>query len=65
MTPPPNEQATIVGTLLYGRGGDIWKVEGTSSLELKSSGQVKVEGSTVSISGSGMVEVKGSMIKLG
>jgi Tol biopolymer transport system component len=39
VTPPPNEQATIVGTLLYGRGGDIWKVEGTSSSKLVESGE--------------------------
>jgi phage protein D/phage baseplate assembly protein gpV len=41
------------------------KIKGSGSVEIEAQGQLKVTGSTVSISGSGMVEVKGSMIKLG
>ena len=31
VTPPPNEQATVLGTLLYVRNGNIWAVNGTTS----------------------------------
>jgi hypothetical protein len=41
------------------------KIKGSGTVEIESSGQLKVKGSTVSIEGSGMVEVKGGMIKLG
>lgn len=37
-TPPPNEQASVAGTLLYTRGGDIWQVQGTTSSRLVDSG---------------------------
>jgi Tol biopolymer transport system component len=39
VTPPPNDQAVVAGTLLYGRGGDIWQVQGTSSSKLIESGE--------------------------
>jgi Tol biopolymer transport system component len=39
VTPPPGDQASVAGTLLYGRGGDIWKVEGTTSTRLVDSGE--------------------------
>jgi len=39
VTPPPSDQATVVGTLLYGRGGDIWQVQGTTSSKLIESGE--------------------------
>jgi Tol biopolymer transport system component len=38
-TPPPSEQASVAGTLLYTRGGDIWQVQGTSSSRLVESGE--------------------------
>ncbi len=38
VTPPPNEQATIAGELLYVRDGNIWKVSGTTSTQLSSQG---------------------------
>jgi Tol biopolymer transport system component len=38
VTPAPNDQAVVTGTLLYGRGGDIWQVQGTSSSLLVESG---------------------------
>ncbi len=38
VTPPPSDQATVTGTLLYGRGGDIWQVQGTTSRKLVESG---------------------------
>lgn len=39
VTPPPSDQAVITGTLLYGRGGDIWQVQGTASSKLIESGE--------------------------
>jgi Tol biopolymer transport system component len=39
VTPAPNDQAVVTGTLLYGRGGDIWQVQGTSSSVLVESGE--------------------------
>jgi len=39
VTPPPDEQASVVGTLLYGRGGDIWQVQGTTTSKLVESGE--------------------------
>ena len=38
VTPPPNEQATVPGTLLYVRDGNIWAVEGTHSTQLTNQG---------------------------
>ncbi len=38
VTPPPGEQAAVTGTLLYGRGGDLWAVSGTASNQLTDSG---------------------------
>ncbi|MBX3029076.1 MAG: PD40 domain-containing protein [Chloroflexi bacterium] len=38
VTPPPNEQAAITGTLLYTRGGQIWAVSGTQSNRITGSG---------------------------
>ncbi len=38
VTPPPNEQATVQGTLLYVRDGDIWSVNGTTSTQLTNKG---------------------------
>ena len=37
-TPPPGEQASIPGTLLYTRGGDLWSVGGTTSTQLLGAG---------------------------
>jgi Tol biopolymer transport system component len=39
VTPPPDQQASVAGTLLYGRGGDIWQVQGTASSKLVESGE--------------------------
>jgi Tol biopolymer transport system component len=38
-TPPPSDQASVAGTLLFTRGGDIWQVQGTSSSKLVDSGE--------------------------
>ncbi len=38
VTPPPSEQATVPGTLLYVRDGNIWAVEGTHSTQLTNQG---------------------------
>lgn len=37
-TPPPGDQATIAGTLLYTRNGDVWSVSGTTSKQLLGAG---------------------------
>jgi Tol biopolymer transport system component len=39
VTPPPDQQATVAGTLLFGRGGDIWAVQGTSQTKVVESGE--------------------------
>ena len=38
VTPPPSEQATVPGTLLYVRNGNIWAVNGTTSTQLTNKG---------------------------